>query len=155
MRKSRNCSLTVETGSLQRSKSSHSTLGSSPSYAGGPPCVSKNQPSWKSENPSSSQPSRHSLLASWPMVYWCPVSCTMRPIDALPSMIIIGNSVPPPSIRCTLVSWGHWYFPKSESSHASASTVLRTAIPCPQVALSPGWYSTRTTASPYRPCSYT
>src|SRR5439155_239656 len=85
MRKSRNCSLTVEIGSLQRSRSSHSTPGSSPSYAGGPPCASKNQPSWKSLNPSSSQPSRHSLLASWPMTYWCPVSCTMRPIDALPS----------------------------------------------------------------------
>src|SRR5205823_5959487 len=97
MRKSRNCSLTVEIGSLQRSRSSHSTPGSSPSYAGGPPCASKNQPSWKSLNPSSSQPSRHSLLASWPMTYWCPVSCTMRPIDALPSMIIMGNSVPPPS----------------------------------------------------------
>src|SRR5207244_3960478 len=82
-------------GSLQRSRSSHSTPGSSPSYAGGPPRVSRNQPSWKSLNPSSSQPSRHSLLASWPMTYWCPVSCTMRPIDALPSMIIMGNSVPP------------------------------------------------------------
>src|SRR5207253_5411640 len=107
MRKSRNCSLTVEIGSLQRSRSSHSTPGSSPSYAGGPPCASKNQPSWKSLNPSSSQPSRHSLLASWPMTYWCPVSCTMRPIDALPSMIIMGNSVPPPSTRCTLRSEEH------------------------------------------------
>src|SRR5437016_3382324 len=91
MRKSRNCSLTVETGSLQRSRSSHSTPGSSPSYAGGPPCVSKNHPSWKSLNPSSSHPSRHSLLASWPMTYWWPVSWTMRPMDALPSRITTGS----------------------------------------------------------------
>src|SRR5216683_778642 len=65
----------------------------------------------------------------------------MRPMDALPSMIIIGNSVPPPSMRCTLLSWGHWYFPNSESSHASASTVFWTAFPWPQVVRSPGWRS--------------
>src|SRR5213592_1641744 len=105
MRKSRNCSLTVEIGSLQRSRSSHRTPGSSPSYAGGPPCASKNQPSWKSLNPSSSQPSRHSLLASWPMTYWCPVSCTQRPIDALPSTLIIEN----PSTGLIVHEPGHQY----------------------------------------------
>src|SRR2546430_2905263 len=31
----------------QRSRSSHRTSGSTPSYAGGPPCDSKNQPVWK------------------------------------------------------------------------------------------------------------
>ena len=63
-------------------------------------------------------------------------------------MIIMGNSVPPPSMRCTLVSCGHWYVPYSESSQASAVTVLRTAMPFPHVARSSGRYNTRTTASP-------
>src|SRR2546421_2488878 len=67
----------------------------------------------------------------------------MRPSPAEPSITIIGNSVPPPSMRCTLVSVGQANFPYSESSHASATSVLRAAIPRPHVALSSGRYSTR------------
>src|SRR2546429_8629909 len=59
----------------------------------------------------------------------------MRPSPAEPSITIIGNSVPPPSMRCTLVSVGQANFPYSESSHARAASVLRTAIPLPHVAL--------------------
>src|SRR2546430_134676 len=44
----------------------------------------------------------------------------MRPSPAEPSITIIGNSVPPPSMRCTLVSAGQANFPYSESSHARA-----------------------------------
>src|SRR5438309_1857915 len=50
-----------------------------------------------------------------------------------PSITIIGNSVPPPSMRCTLVSCGQANGPYSESSQASAVTVRWTAIPFPQV----------------------
>ena len=63
----------------------------------------------------------------------------MRPRPALPSMIIIGNSVPPPSMRWTFVICGHANLPYSESSQASAISVPFTAMPFPHVALSPGW----------------
>ena len=53
-------------------------------------------------------------------------------------MIIIGNSVPPPSIRCTLVICGQANGPKSWSSQSSAISVRFTATP-PQVFSSPGW----------------
>ena len=47
-------------------------------------------------------------------------------------MIIMGNSVPPPSIRCTLVIWGHANGPNSWSSQVSAVWVRSTAMPPPQ-----------------------
>jgi len=54
-------------------------------------------------------------------------------------MIIMGNSVPPPSMRWTFVICGQANLPYSESSQASATSVRWTAIPFPHVALSPGW----------------
>src|SRR2546421_737459 len=44
----------------------------------------------------------------------------MSPRPGPPSMIIMGNSVPPPSIRWTLVICGQANLPYSESSQASA-----------------------------------
>ena len=54
-------------------------------------------------------------------------------------MIIMGNSVPPPSIRWTLVNCGQGKVPKVWSSQASAFSVRWTATPPPQLFSSPGW----------------
>ena len=63
----------------------------------------------------------------------------MSPWLAPPFMIIMGNSVPPPSIRCTLVIWGQANLPKKPFSQASAVSVRFTATPPPQLRSSPGW----------------
>src|ERR1044072_2254437 len=47
------------------------------------------------------------------LMFLCPPGCPMRPTPAEPSCTIMGNAVPPPSIRWTLVSWGQGKGPKS------------------------------------------
>src|SRR5215213_7385939 len=61
----------------------------------------------KEVKPSSSHPWRHSLLARMPCRYWCVSSWVMRVGDAEPFITIMGNSVPPLSSRCRLVTWGY------------------------------------------------